>query len=379
MSITSFWKKNAFGVAIAALVALWLVWLSIVLSSKAAPDNLAPYIALPSPSEVSLLDLRAKLGDAFGPFNALISAIALAVLLRSLFLQQQQLDNQNFQFGRQLQILKKQIAEQRTQFDAESKLLRQQQFQEQFLSAINSYSAQLASIVIADSAENDASGNRSRSVRSGRDALYLLFNGMFRDQLEKTCPILEDCLSLQGAEKVNDATWYVNELKKEVAKVTSLISSSEFERNEVIAAIGSNWGAIYHLNRFQLDALFRAWYTVYRILDTGKDDYKLSSHQVKLYSATFRAQLSWIELVFLLLNQSALPGNTSYAKACRYSNKYCLFDNLAVDADVVASILKQRAYLTPLTDLDQLSENAFTDLSNLTPLTSNSVSPTSRE
>ena len=81
-----------------------------------------------------------------------------------------------------------------------------------------------------------------------------------------------------------------------------------------------NYQIIYRDNRTDLDAPFRTLFRLVRWVDESE----LTAPQKWHYVALVRAQLSWIEQVFLFYNCMTVEGE----KMALYANRYALFDNL---------------------------------------------------
>jgi len=95
------------------------------------------------------------------------------------------------------------------------------------------------------------------------------------------------------------------------------------------------WEHIFLENISQLDSLFRVLYRLIVWIDSQDED-RLTAAQKWLYVSIVRAQLSWIELVFLFYN-----GHTERGKNFkRLANEYALFDNLNFATDPVIAIVK---------------------------------------
>jgi len=96
-----------------------------------------------------------------------------------------------------------------------------------------------------------------------------------------------------------------------------------------------SWAGLYENNEYQLDSLFRVLYRLIVWIDSQDED-RLTPAQKWLYVSIVRAQLSWIELVFLFYN-----GHTDQGKNFkRLADKYALFDNLNFATDSVIAIVK---------------------------------------
>ncbi len=95
------------------------------------------------------------------------------------------------------------------------------------------------------------------------------------------------------------------------------------------------WEELYEEDEYQLDSLFRVLYRLIVWIDSQDED-RLTPAQKWLYVSIVRAQLSWIELVFLFYN-----GHTERGKSFKHlADKYALFDNLNFATDPVIAIVK---------------------------------------
>lgn len=103
----------------------------------------------------------------------------------------------------------------------------------------------------------------------------------------------------------------------------------------------SLWGyrEVVRTHRSELDAVFRTLYRLLRWIDTSELDDTQKWH----YVALVRAQLSWIELVFILYNTLTPAGE----KFARLANDYALFDNLEVAPDEVVDAITNEFTAAP--------------------------------
>lgn len=98
----------------------------------------------------------------------------------------------------------------------------------------------------------------------------------------------------------------------------------------------ANWHGMYEKQEYQLDSIFRVLYRLIVWIDSQDDD-RLTPAQKWLYVSIVRAQLSWIELVYLFYN-----GHTERGKNFkRLAEKYALFDNLNFTTDPVITIVRE--------------------------------------
>lgn len=317
---------------------LWIVYALFALSTT-SPDWTPGFLMLPDAQGTSTIATRGQFGDAFGAFNALVSTFALIGLFFTIRSQQHQLTEQS-----------KAAA-------TSERLTRQQQFQEFFYRAVDTYK-QLLSEISSSISENEQAVH-------GRVALWKIWRERFIAALPALGETELDIAIRKQLEAYANETlgeWNTNaESASAIAKLKQALATTPGAAHSASIALGGTWAHVYSVNRFQLDSLFRAWYTAYRVLSTASS-YGLDDDTIRLYSATFRAQLSWIEMAFLLANQAGLPGNMSFPNACWFSNKYVIFDNLDTDSDAVVATLAWIAQNQSAVAPDKsarLSANAF--------------------
>lgn len=335
-------RRSAIPVALSAIALIaWVLYLIVALSDSAY-EWVPNFLRLPSgESGASVLSRRGQFGDAFGAFNALVSTFALIGLLFTLRTQQDQIRSQEKTSA------------------SNDRLVRQQQFQDQFFRAVDAYRDQLHAIT-------SVSNNEQQALATGRLALL----SIWRNQLVKHIKSggieqLRLALEAQREAYENEHSGIWNSHKELIDACNRLVAFLDADlksQDDVLQRMGAAWQTVYLANRYQLDSLYRAWYTVYRVLDTA-GVYQIPPETVRLYSAAFRAQVSWIEMAFLLINQFGLPGNPTYPKACVYSIRYVSFDNLDRDHDLVVGLLSHLicASMVPLSRENKptLSAEAF--------------------
>jgi hypothetical protein len=308
-----------FWTLIAIIPILWLAYLAIALSTHAAPW-IPEWLRLPAGrGDVEIFALRGQLGDTFGVFNALVSTLALVGLIFTIRTQQQQLASQESQ-----------------SLDAQ-RLMRQQQFQEQLFQGIEAYRSLLTDIT------GDGGSHARNALEQMRRETILRMPAA-------SCEQLGTAVEAQKAAFNKDLTRYrQRDIERAIEDLERWIEAEPGRLELARTWIGEAWSGVYQENRFQLDALFRAWYTVYRILETAKK-YEIEDFVIRLYSATFRAQLSWIEMAMLIVNQSGRASDEAYPaypNACRYSNDFAVFENLDSKQDIIVTILKKVARNAP--------------------------------
>lgn len=270
----------------------WLLFVLLTLSTSSPswlPDVVWSILALPVTNDGGILAARGQLGDSFGPFNALVSSFALVGVISTLVVQQT--------------------------------VAKQQQFQEQLFHAIAAYQSLLESFETTNRCDPSAPTSlrgRSALQYAWQEHVVAPFVGNCRvPGMDAICSIVNHVAS--GA--TQDFSTIQSAMKSVDEQVAQWLSADT--KTELLEALGRAWWALYSSHRHHLDALFRAWYTVHRILHAASN-YSVTDDSQRLYAASFRAQISWIEMVYMLANQSALPHNEKFPHACEYANYYCV-------------------------------------------------------
>ncbi len=110
----------------------------------------------------------------------------------------------------------------------------------------------------------------------------------------------------------------------------------EGEHEAISKSALENWAALYNKHEYQFDSLFRVLYRLIVWIDSQDED-RLSPAQKWLYVSIVRAQLSWIELVYLFYNGHTERGRNFK----RLAEKYALFDNLNFATDRAIAIVRE--------------------------------------
>ena len=134
-----------------------------------------------------------------------------------------------------------------------------------------------------------------------------------------------------------DIPYYARNPKRIIAPATS-----DFYRGwtstcrlNIINAAKENFELLMLRQKYQFDGLFRTLYRLIRWVDEANER-TLTDDEKWFYVSIIRAQLTWIEMVFLLFNCLTEDGKSFLV----YANKYALFDNLDVSSDVVLALVK---------------------------------------
>ncbi|OYY93181.1 MAG: hypothetical protein B7Y41_12715 [Hydrogenophilales bacterium 28-61-23] len=253
-----------------------------------------------------------QLGDYFGGvLNPIFSFLTILALVLTLTLQSRELKLSR----EELELSRTELRKSAEALRGQNKAIDRQSFEQTFFSWLNTYRELLASIELSSNDE----------VLRGKRALmrlwsYLLDASHVWSTIRKQYPYLPTAnTNRPAAGRAED----------------SLRSLQEGERGLVSKVAIERWEELYAKYEYQLDSLFRVLYRLIVWIDS-QDEERLSPAQKWLYVSIVRAQLSWIELVYLFYN-----GHTERGKSFkRLAEKYALFDNLNFATDPVIAIVK---------------------------------------
>lgn len=247
-----------------------------------------------------------QFGDFFGgTLNPIFGFLSVMALLAALIIQSRELKESSEQLRHSAMAL-----------DAQNKAIANQSFEQTFFSWLESYGNMLSSISYSHAA-------KVPREFSGRNALKQLWETHFemdrlghiarKNHAEIQMDSMGFSIRLEDFEKV---------IKNEPAVL-------------VDAAIES-WEELYKGNEHQLDSLFRNLYRFILWIDSQPPD-RFSAARKWFYVSIVRAQLSWIEMVYLFYN-----GHTERGKKLnQLIDRYALFNNLNFESDrVIAHIQK---------------------------------------
>jgi hypothetical protein len=270
----------------------------------------------------SASELKGQFGDFFGVLNALFGALTLVTVYRAYRLQTDQVKDLEANATKQLQAM---------QFE---------RYLIEVEAAISSYNRLVGAIVVPDGL------NRWESVH-GLFHLwktYLIlpaylqaddYSGTYRNpnsasprnnSLNLWTPLLKE---QGGLTQEFDKEW--SDIKWVGAQLDKL---SDETKQIFIDGITANWRKMYAAHRYQLDAVFRSWYHVCLTIATARA-FNVDKDAEWRIAGRFRAQLSSIELQFLLANQ-ALSESPGFPKAIAMSERYAIFDNYVAGLDPTA-------------------------------------------
>lgn len=116
------------------------------------------------------------------------------------------------------------------------------------------------------------------------------------------------------------------------ARRTIGLMGNDVKRKAVSDAV-EKYEELYKAQEYQLDSLYRTLYRLVKWID--ELDY-LSQEEKWFYISMLRAQLSWVEMVFILYNGLTLRGSSFRD----FIDKYALFDNLNVSSDPILELIQ---------------------------------------
>lgn len=265
-------------------------WPAVVISLSAV---LAYFYFLVFPGEAKLDYTQAALGatgDFFGGLiNPLVGLLTVVLIYKSIHIQRKELKETNDAFRNQ------------------NIVIFQQSFEQTFFAWLASYRELVASI---------PSG--IAEVAYGRSALRRIWEENFENS---EFSHLVDCsVGYTEVTKYHDRSF----------------GFSPISQQKLLEALLKRWEDVYGQNRHHLDSVFRTLYRLIKWID-GQPEVSLDNDKKWHYVSIVRAQLSEIELIFLLLN-----GHTDRGQRMnKYVNDYALFDNLDTEREAAVSYLSR--------------------------------------
>jgi hypothetical protein len=114
-------------------------------------------------------------------------------------------------------------------------------------------------------------------------------------------------------------------------------SADHQELGSAFLAAKAGYMELFEQRRLELDAVLRTLFRLFQWIDESG----LAPKQRWHYAALVRAQLSWVELAYLLYNAFSDEG----APFAEYVNRYALLDNLVGGKDPLISIIRKNPEL----------------------------------
>lgn len=268
-----------------------------------------PFGSFPPATQQDAVASWGQFGDFFGgTLNPIFGFLSVMALLAALVIQ-----------GRELKVSSAELRNSALALEAQNKAIAHQSFEQTFFSWLENYRDMLSSIeYVLPQSQGGREYAGKRALRKWwLDSLEIdqivYLSGKKNQEFE---------IALRAGNVINDVFLKIRQDSPQL--LTEIAMES--------------WGAVYGENEYQLDSLFRNLYRLILWIDS-QHDARMSSAQKWLYISIVRAQLSWIEMVYLFYNGYTKRGKNFK----RLVEKYALFDNLNFDSDPVITHLKNNA------------------------------------
>jgi hypothetical protein len=326
-------------------------------TTKAQPTTSANATDVPADSE-SHLARKGQFGDSFGGFTSLISAITLIVVFTSMWFQSRSLRMAQNTYSSAQSFQEKTVAAAERSLEASEnsskaqiELVKLERYYSEISSTTAAYNRALEKFVLPESKEQ-------LNVRwHGTQGLFHAWRSIvaaMADATQQSKPYrASDVTMTTNMTKSSEVWWFVAELYgiKSHTPEASSVASEVWVRNiirsmdegmveNLISKLRASWRTFMIGNVYQVDALFRTWYRVYTTI-SNTQEFDIDGETQWRAAAQFRAQLSWIELSFLLMNQIFRFDDEAddYGKARALSERYAVFDNYRPGLDPAANLL----------------------------------------
>jgi len=313
------------------LVAGLAIWLSVAFFGTFGPTTATQLFSGPifgffegwSFSFPGRPEKLGELGDSFGMLNGLFGAITLWLVYRTY-----RGDRESSETQAEMSAL--QLDQAKFAADAQIALTRSERYMSEVAAASQSYNGLLHDIVAPD-------GPGARW--EGRNGLwhwwkrYLIQPGVgvrpgWKDAPTKPLTPWNTVRRLYDDEQADTTLLGDAWVKEQVVSHCNL--------DELVKYARPSWRKLYAQNWFQLDALFRSWFHVYKTINSA-ERMQVPAEIEWAAAARFRAQLSGIELAYLLANLvfSEGPDGKGFPEAIKMCERYAVFDNFAPGLDPI--------------------------------------------
>jgi hypothetical protein len=326
-------------------------------TTKAQPITSANSTNVPADSE-SHLARKGQFGDSFGGFTSLISAITLIVVFTSMWFQSRSLrmaqdtfsSAQSFQ-QKTVEAAEKSLEASENSSRAQIELVKLERYYSEISSTTAAYNRALEKFVLPESKEQlDVRWHGTQGLfHAWRSVVAAMANVTQQSKPYKA----SDSAIMTRMTKSSEVWCFVAELygischPPEASSAANEVWVRNFIRSmdkpdieRLISQLRASWRTFMIGNVYQVDALFRTWYRVYTTI-SNTQEFDIDGETEWRAAAQFRAQLSWIELTFLLMNQIFRFDDETddYGKARALSERYAVFDNYRPGLDPAANLL----------------------------------------
>lgn len=316
--------------------------------------------------------LKGQFGDFFGVLNALFGAFTVLLVYRTWSAEQQRSkaerqeaaaalaqqakdakaarEQAEEQFAGSLEAQRQQVMEAKRASDAQIDLVRRERYYAEVEAAIQAYNGLLRDVAARQ--WRDKQHVELVTTWTGRHGLFHLWKTNITQRgvdghwgYSQIDPLMKSALagmvwhpvarqhSLSNFGPVG--TTPQSDERDTHDWVRNQLLAGEREKLEYLAKmVRVCWIDLYGSQRYQLDALFRAWFHVCKALESAE------LHQIDIdtewrLASRFRAQLSWVELTYIMANQVFADGpeGEGFPDAIKYCARYAFFDNFVSGLD----------------------------------------------
>lgn len=295
----------------ASQVMLWVLAIALVIIVVIAVAYFAFFLSPPLSIDPATLG---QAGDFFGGLlNPALSFLSVFALLVALVIQTRELklSREALKVSQEeLVLTREEQAKAAQALASQNKAIQRQSFEQTFFAWLGTYRQILGEITYAE--------------EYGREALKHIWR-----------PTL--C-----SEYVHSSNQFILDSNQHLSLALSRIGEDSLDTlplsgYPVIAkATANTWDELYKSHETQLDSFFRVLYRLLKWIDEQPREL-LGEKDKWLYVGIVRAQLSWIEMVYLFYNGMTTRG----ANFKTLIERYALFDNLTIDSDRLLVILKE--------------------------------------
>lgn len=215
MKKDSILKVILISVAICVFVAIGGIILSYYISDRIAPDG------------ADIIENRGLFGDSWGGVNALVSALAFAGVIVTLYLQ-----------NRDLNLQREEMKLQRKEFEEENKTIKYQRFENLFYNMLNLQQKIVEGLRYSDNSWSAYSiGSDSHSVKKdivGREVFRFLFENAWFSHKQKGYTGFCRYLTEMGVGKYDETEIpsYFDHYFRHLYKIVQFVDSQGFDFNE---------------------------------------------------------------------------------------------------------------------------------------------------
>lgn len=328
-------KRSTHWWLVVAVLAAWLAvfWFATAQCSLADVATLSCSITWPPPSTaITNIAEKAQLGDTFGTVNGLFGAVTLYLVYRTYHHERSSAEHQ-------LAIATDELNLARQTSQEQMRFIRRERYYAEVAASIESYNGLLREVNAPD-----WKGGVLVATWQGRDALWhwwkrrVLETGHAENWGATRASILAKAspeIWLPIFRLIRDEENGMTTSKD----IVNLFLTHKGSADALVQKVASAWQRLYAIHQYQLDALFRSWFHVCKTIESA-ESLDVDAETEWAVASRFRAQMSSIELTYLLANQVFSEGaeGDGYPQARRYCERYAIFDNYKPGIDPAAVV-----------------------------------------